>query len=212
VRGAFMLSHIFLFGHRQQHGKDTSCNILQELFKEKNIPFCRTYFAKLLKAQVATKYNLDFLQMESNDYKMTRPPHLNGLSVRDVLIKEGCASRAIWGDVWANSVYQEILNSDAKIGFVSDYRYPNEYSSFDRSFDYWSGVQTKHNSPVKPKILRVLVHRPDGIFKNDGADGELPDIEAPEAWDYIIVNDSKGNWLAELRNKVTDIMEKEKII
>jgi hypothetical protein len=31
----------------------------------------------------------------------------------------------------------------------------------------------------------VLVHRPDGLFKNDGADGELPDLNS-DMWDYTI--------------------------
>jgi hypothetical protein len=213
-----MLSHILLFGHRQQHGKDTCCNLIENILLDKHKPYCRTFFAKLLKKQIAARYNLDDIKMEFNDYKASKPEHLNGLTVRDVLIKEGCAARAIWGDVWANSVYQEILNSTAEVGIVSDYRYPNEYGCFERSYDYW-----KHNSPFaneedkaeqinKPKVLRILVHRPKGVFKNDGADGELPDIDKPEAWDYIIMNEDHAGWEKRLEDQVVGIMQMEKIL
>lgn len=205
-----MTSHIFLFGHRQQHGKDTCCSILEKIFKEKNISYCRTYFAKLLKRQVAEKYNLDFSKMDDNDYKLSKPAHLGGLSVRDVLIKEGCAARAIWQDVWANSVYQEILNSRNKIGIVSDYRFPNECGCFDRSFEFWASQPS--NTIDKPKVIKVLVHRPNGVFKNDGADGELPDLEEPEAWDYIIINEDRDGWKQRLEENLIGIMQMEKIL
>ena len=206
-----MLTHIFLFGHRQQHGKDTSCNILERIFKEKNLSYCRTYFAKLLKKQVSEKYNLDFSKMESNDYKLSKPEHLNGLTVRDVLIKEGCGGRAIWEDVWANSVYQEIFNANPFVGIVSDYRYPNEYACFERSFKYWLSKQ-EVAPPHAPKVIRILVHRPDGIFKNDGADSELPDLEKPEVWDYIIINESHQGWEKRLEDQIVSIMQMEKIL
>jgi hypothetical protein len=205
-----MASHIFLFGHRQQHGKDTCCNILEEIFKKKNITYCRTYFAKLLKKQVAEKYNLDFNKMDDNEYKLSKPAHLNGKTIREVLIKEGCAAREIWADVWANSVYQEILTSGKSIGVVSDYRFPNEYECFDRSFEYWSSLSSANNE--KPKVIRILVHRPNGIFKNDGADGELPDIEKPEFWDYIIINNDVTGWKNVLHENVLAIMQMEKIL
>lgn len=204
-----MITHIFLFGHRQQHGKDTCCNILEEVFKNSNISYKRTYFAKLLKKQISERYNLDFNKMDSNDYKLSKPEHLNGLTVRDVLIKEGCGARAIWGDVWANCVYQELLNSNSKVGIVSDYRYPNEYGCFGRSFDFWK--KENPDAPV-PKVIRILVHRPSGVFKNDGADGELPDIEKPEFWDYIVINEDVVNWDKRLKEQVVGIMEMEKIL
>lgn len=164
----------------------------------------------MLKKQVADKYNLDFSKMDDNEYKLSKPKHLNGLTVRDVLIKEGCSARSIWEDVWANSVYQEILNSGKKIGIVSDYRFPNEYGCFDRSFDFWSSLSTSNNE--KPKIIRILVHRPNGIFKNDGADGELPDIESPESWDYIVINNDIPGWKNVLQENVLAIMQMEKIL
>lgn len=205
-----MLSHILLFGHRQQHGKDTCCNILEETFKEKKIPYCRSYFAKLLKQQVAERYNLDFYKMDDNNYKLSKPEHLGGLSVRDVLIKEGCAARAIWSDVWANSVYQELLFSDAKIGIVSDYRFPNESACFTRSFEFYKKKYVKDE--LAPRLLKILVHRPGGVFKNDGADGELPDIEKPEVWDYIVINEDRDGWMDRLKEQVFSIMHMEKIL
>jgi len=207
-----ILSHIFLFGHRQQHGKDTCCNHLEDIFKEKTIPYCRSYFAKLLKYQIAERYNLDFYKMEDGAYKMSKPEHLGGLTVRDVLIKEGCGARVIWGDVWANSVYQEMFMSDAKVGIVSDYRFPNEYGCFERSFDFWKTKYLPPKDVIKPKVVRVLVHRPSGVFKNDGADGELPDIEKPECWDYIVINEDHDGWKGRLKDQVVSIMQMEKIL
>jgi hypothetical protein len=207
-----MLSHIFLFGHRQQHGKDTCCNILEKFFKAGKTPLCRTYFAKLLKRQVSEKYNLDFSKMDDGDYKLSKPEHLGGLSVRDILIKEGCGARAIWADVWANAVYQEMLNSDATIGIVSDYRFPNEYDCFNRSFNFWAAKKHKDIVIIKPKVVRILVHRPNGIFKNDGADGELPDNDKPEFWDYMIINEDHQGWEQRLQDQLIGIMEMEKVI
>jgi hypothetical protein len=207
-----MLSHIFLFGHRQQHGKDTCCNILERIFKEKNISYGRTYFAKLLKKQVAEKYNLNFSLMDDNDYKLSKPEHLGGLTVREVLIKEGCGARSIWEDVWANSVYQELFSLNCQIGLVSDYRFPNEYKCFDRSFNYYTSQQNSVDDIVKPKLIRVLVNRSQGIFKNDGADGELPDVEDPKSWDYIIINQDVINWKDRLEENLIGIMQMEKII
>jgi hypothetical protein len=217
VKGEFMLSHIFLFGHRQQHGKDTCCALLEKVFLEKKISYCKTFFAKLLKKQVAEKYNLDANKMEFNDYKISKPEHLGGLTVREILIKEGCAARAIWNDTWANSVYQEIFNSNSQIGIVSDFRYPNEYSCFERSFDYWKSKSLsledkKKQTVTKPKVIRILVHRPHGVFKNDGADSELPDNENPDAWEYIIINEDHGGWEKRLEDQVVGIMQMEKIL
>jgi hypothetical protein len=215
-----MLSHIFLFGHRQQHGKDTCCNLLEKIFKEKKIAYTRTYFAKLLKKQISERYNLDFNKMDDNDYKKWIPPWVSPKNdvprtVRQILIDEGNLARSIWLDAWANSVYQEILNSKSEVGIVSDYRFPNEYKSFDRSYELWYKSQvsiTGTMEELKPKVIRVLVHRPNGVFKNDGADGELPDLEKPEEWDYIVMNEDRDGWESRLKDQVIGIMEMEKIL
>jgi len=209
------MKYIFLFGHRQQHGKDTCCNILENKLKEKSISHKRTFFAKLLKKQVSERYNLNFEKMEDNDYKKWCPPHIKkkiikdsaGLTnevlrtVRDILIEEGCAGRGIWENTWANSAYMELFRSNTEIGIISDYRYPNEYNCFSASFEAF-----EHEGDIeRPIPIRVLVHRPDGLFKNDGADGELPDLDS-NMWDYTILNDSKEDWINNLDKQVDNML------
>lgn len=242
--------HILLLGHRQQHGKDSCCDILEEIFREKGITYCRTFFAELLKKQVADRYDLDALKMEDDEYKKWCPPWiepkevtvftdmieesyeevvsgnssghvtykgkkckiiglssgLEGLfidiieqrSVRDILIEEGCKARSIWKNAWANSAYMKIVKSNAEIGIISDYRFPNEY----RCYKECLGEDTQI------RLHRILVNRPSGVYKNDGADGELPDTEDPSAWDYIIHNDIEGNgWKKHLTNQIVNIIE-----
>jgi hypothetical protein len=212
------MKYIFLFGHRQQHGKDTCCDMLKETLSQRGVTSKRSFFAKLLKKQVAERYNLDFDKMEDNAYKLSRPSHLkpkqveeNGLiieiprTVRDVLIEEGCKARSIWENTWANYAYRELFDSNAEIGYISDYRYPNEYNCFDFSFNSYVGSVREIN---KPKVVRVLVHRPDGIFKNDGADGELPDLNS-DMWDYTILNDGPPNaWQQRLEAQLHDMLLK----
>src|SRR4051812_4861238 len=103
-----MTQCIFLFGHRKQHGKDSCCDIMETLIRKKGLTHTRTYFAKKLKKHCADRYSLDFEKMELDQYKNSKPEHLNGLSVRDVLIKEGNFARGIWQDVWTSSAYSEI--------------------------------------------------------------------------------------------------------
>jgi len=66
---------IYLFGHRQGAGKDESCNILQDILKEKGISNYRTLFAKMLKKHVADRYGLDLAAMEKQEYKASIVPH-----------------------------------------------------------------------------------------------------------------------------------------
>ncbi len=66
---------IYLFGHRQQMGKDSCCDILQEVLREKEILHCRTLFAKTLKKHVADRYGLDVASMEKQEYKASIVPH-----------------------------------------------------------------------------------------------------------------------------------------
>jgi len=148
--------------------------------------------------------------MNERDYKLTKPDHLNGLTVRDVLIKEGNGSREIWKDVWANHVYKEILKKNPTVGLISDFRFPNEFDCFDRTYNKYT---RKHQYEVKPKLIKILVNRPDGVFANDGADNELPDIDDKKYWDYTIINNSQAyDWRLDLKLQVVDIMIKEGII
>lgn len=190
------VNHIFLFGHRKRHGKNVCASILEDLLKERNIDYCSTYFAKELKKLVANKYNLEFDRMECGDYKNSKPPHLNNMSVRDALIKEGVFSRGIWESVWSSKVYSEILNSNKQVGIVSDYRFPNEYTD----------VLSLYNFPLE-KVHRILVHRPNGVFLRDGADDQLPDD--PTAWDYVIMNNVEGDdYQDNLKKQVSTILNK----
>jgi hypothetical protein len=212
------MKYIFLFGHRQQHGKDTCCDILATKLLERQITFKRSFFAKLLKKQVAERYNLNYDLMETDDYKQWCPPHINkkcvtladgtikdvSRTVRDILIEEGCKGRELWGNTWANSAYMEILRSKTEIGIISDYRYENEYKSFITSFD---AFEQENKEIERPIPIRVLVHRPKGMFKNDGADNELPDID-PVAWDYTIVNEEAKNWKENLEAQVNSMLLK----
>jgi hypothetical protein len=212
------MKYILLFGHRQQHGKDTCCNILEQILEKKQITYSRTYFAKLLKKQVSERYNLNFEKMEHNDYKLWCPPHIkkkiiqttSGLTtevmrtVRDILIEEGCKGRDIWENSWANSAYMELLNSNTEIGIISDYRYPNEYNAFTDAYNHF--ILT-HEDTKKPIPIRILVHRPNGIFKNDGADSELPDLDN-DAWDFTILNDRDQNWKEHLEAQLQIVLKK----
>ena len=196
------LEYIFLFGHRAQHGKDTSVNLISAELDKLNISYKSSYFAKKLKEQVADKYGLIFERMGEEEYKKSRPPHLNGLTVRDVLVKEGCAARAIWENVWAFPVYKELLFSGTKIGLISDFRYPNEYICFNECFD----IVNKNANMKKPRLIKVLVHKHDGKFACDGADDQLPDIDS--YWDYIIRNDDASlNWRQNIQRQLKNMLE-----
>lgn len=196
------LEYIFLFGHRKQHGKDTSVKLISEMLDGLHISYRSSYFAKKLKEQVADKYGLDFNRMGEDSYKNSKPPHLKGLTVRDVLIKEGCGARAIWENVWAFPVYKELLTCGARIGLISDFRYPNECSCFTECFD----IINTTGSMLKPKVIKVLVHKPNGTFVNDGADDQLPDIDP--YWDFVIMNDNNTpDWQQNIQRQLKNMLE-----
>lgn len=196
------MQHIFLLGHRKTAGKDASTEILKTILDSKKISYHHEYFAKKLKEQAADKYGLNFNSMGDDKYKNSRPEHLNGLSVRDVLIKEGCGARAIWENVWAFPVYRNLMNSGTSVGIISDFRYPNEYSCFDECFKLLNIT----GELKKPKLIKVLVHRPDGKFVCDGADDQLPDINP--YWDFVIMNDDKtNNWKQNIQRQLKTMVE-----
>lgn len=202
-----MLSHIFLFGHRKQHGKDTVGNLLENILTENNVSFYRSFFSKKLKQHCAEKYNLEFDKMDSNDYKNWCPSWLekkkDGTSrtVRDVLIEEGNRTREIWQDCWINYFYKEITSSNVKIGFSTDFRFPVEFQNAKNYF-------TKNTNP---KLVKVLVNRENGIIEEDGADNCLPDNDGVY-WDYLITNKNITNWKENLINQIRDMLKKENII
>jgi len=191
--------YVFLFGHRQQHGKNTAVALLERHLAGSGKWFISTYFAKKLKKMCAEKYRLDFSKMEDNDYKSSSPPHLAPRSIRQVLIDEGCSSRNIWVHTWAHLAYSELYNNGEMptVGIVSDFRYPNEY-------DY--GMKfIEDNKISNVKIVKVLVHRPDGIMKSDGADNLLPDDDK-KYWDHVIINNSTPTWKEEMYTNIVNIM------
>jgi len=218
-----MLNVIFLFGHRQQHGKNTAALLLEGYLRENNISYISTYFAKKLKMICAEKYGLDFSRMEDNEYKMSCPDWLEEKiiywdvennrevpqwvfmdpgklkieqrtkkrTVRDVLLEEGQRSREIWYDIWASGVYDEMASSNKSVGIVSDFRYPNEYT-----------YSQKKN--ISCKVVKVLVHRPNGIFREDGADNLLPDIDK-KYWDHVIINEESPHWEDKMKTEIITI-------
>ena len=196
-----MLQHIFLFGHRKQHGKDTCCDIAEELLKEWNVQYCRTFYAKQLKIQASASHNLDASLMEDNDYKASKPEHLNGKSVRDILIEVGNNKRAEDPDYWVRAALNDLLESQVGVGIISDFRFPNEALAYEHLI----------TAEEKPMIHKVLVHRPDGVFAADGSDDQLPDLantEDEKYWDYVIMNnDTTENWKSSLREQVKEVLQ-----
>jgi hypothetical protein len=238
---------IFLFGHRQGHGKDTCCDILEKQLQKEDICYTRTSFAKKLKQHAAERYGLDASKMDSQEYKDWCPPHVrpkkvnfkwdevevcghfaivNGKNclilaskrndyitvqvprtVRDILIEEGCKGREIWMDTWAWAAFSEIFSSGAEVGFISDFRFPNEFDSTESLFDLYC---ERNNLSVKtedrPQFIKVQVYRENGIFKNDGADAEIPDDFG--YWHYNIVNKDVENWYNNLEEEVSNVFHK----
>lgn len=186
--------HIILFGHRKQHGKDTCCDLAELILRDKEISYCRTFFAKKLKQMAADKYDLDVDKMEFDEYKNSKPEHLNGKTVREVLIDIGNGERAKDPNCWVNYAYDEIFQSGSNIGLISDFRFPNEAKSI-----------AKNNACVH----KILVYRPDGKFVSDGADDQLPDLENESYWDHVIINEDKTeNWKQSLKIKVAGVIDK----
>lgn len=200
-----MVKLIFLLGHRKQHGKDTTCDIAVKLLEQYGISYIRTSFAKKLKKHCAERYDLNFEQMEFDEYKKSKPAHLNGLTVRDVLLKEGNFARSVWGNVWTSTTYREILDSGAEVGLISDFRYPNEHTCFEETYKNWA---IKNNaSPYEvPKLVKVLAFREKGVFNNDGSDDQLPDLD-PVFWDQTILNNIEGgSWYQNVESQVTEMV------
>jgi hypothetical protein len=198
--------HILLFGHRKQHGKDTCCDILENYFSNNNIKSYRTYFAKSLKEKCADKYILDIPSMESDDYKNSRPEHLNGKSVRDVLIEFGLAERAKDPLVFCRPVYTDMYKSGADFCLVSDFRFPNEGNSgvfiLEELMFKKRTKKAERQSfmNMMPQVHKILIHRPEGRFVNDGADDQLPDID--NYWTHVIINEDTNDWKEKLTEKI----------
>lgn len=193
------VEHIILLGHRQQHGKDTVGKIM---FDAVGPHRCfSTMFAKMLKKHCAERYNLDFDLMGGNEYKMTKPVHLAGKSVRDVLLEEGMYGRGIWLPVWASGAYREVFNAKRDVGIITDFRFPNEFDDFEEI------CNVLNLDSSKTTITKVLVDRPDGEYKEDGADNMLPDDDG-EYWDYVIKNDVEGHgWFEHLKKQSLDVLK-----
>jgi hypothetical protein len=205
-----MTDIIFLFGHRKGRGKDYSCDLMEEGLRKRSKTYMRTFFAKKLKKHCAERYNLDFDKMDLEDYKNSKPEHLNGLTVRDVLLKEGNFARSIWSNVWVSAAYNEILDGCHKVGLLSDYRFPNEYIAFPEIYKTWKEKWPHppywHPERV-PKLVKVHVERKSGKYVNDGADDQLPDDR--EFWDEVINNDVEGpGWEENLHNQVENLLKK----
>lgn len=181
--------HVFLFGHRKQHGKDTCCDILENILSNRGIGYCRTSFAKRLKEMAAREYDLNVNKMDIDEYKSSCPRHLNGKSVRDILIHVGCRERKKDPFYWSKYAAEDIKHSGYKIGMISDFRFPNEACGLSSC----------------GQVHKILVHRPKGKFVSDGADDQLPDIDP--YWDYVIINDNEtSEWKDILVQKVKGVL------
>lgn len=201
-----MPEHIFLFGHRKQHGKDTCCEMAEKILEG---DYCRTFFAKKLKYMAADEYQLDVSLMEEEWYKKSSPKHLNGKTVRDILIEVGKRERNKDIDVWVRYAIEEIIETDAKVGIISDFRFPNESEAIIKICTeyYFKHVESKAETMdfAVPKVHKVLVHRPNGKFVSDGADDQLPDVD--DFWDYVIINEDTEDWEDKLYSNVKEILE-----
>jgi len=180
--------------------------MMEKWLRMEEISYTRTFFAKKLKKHCAERYNLDFDKMELEEYKKSKPPHLNGLTVREVLLKEGNFARAIWPNVWVSAAYNEILDDNKHIGCCSDYRFLNESEAFENIYNDWF---SRNNTGIRriPKLVKVHVERKSGKYVNDGADDQLPDDR--EFWDEVINNDVEGpGWEINLYNQVETLLKK----
>ncbi len=206
------MNYIFLFGHRQNCGKNLCCEILSDILSENNIKGYQSSFAKNLKLQASEKYRLEYKKMDDQSYKLSKPPHLNGKTVRDVLIHEGNTARQIWLHTWSWYCFKEILSTNAHVSFISDFRFPNEYDSFNELYDMHCEAMIQMGVGVvsKPKLIKVQVVRPSQPLNNDGADGELPDDF--DFWDYNILNEEVPNFKQNLRSQLISILEKENVV
>lgn len=200
-------THILLLGHRAAHGKDVCCDILETIFQSGRITYTRQSFADKLKRIVADKYGLDYARMGDQAYKDTKPDHLNGMTVREVLIHEGNQSRSVWLPVWAWATYKNIFESGTKVGIVSDFRFPNEYDDFESLFEKYVTDNSIEASP--PKIVKILVDRPSQPYNDDGADGELPDV--CDYWDFVVKNEETRYWKENLETQLYNIIDDLKI-
>jgi len=213
---------IFLFGHRKQHGKDTCCDITQNLLNKLSIEYIRTSFARKLKQHCAERYDLNVEQMEFDSYKNSTPSHLNGLTVRNVLLKEGNFARSIWENTWTFSTYasifkefhHEILENDntskAKVALISDFRYPNEFDCFSSLYNKYitSPSNSERSNSEEPAVIKILVYREKGKFIADGSDDQLPDLDSNFWHETILNNVEDGNWYNNLVNQVEPIIMK----
>lgn len=202
----FNLKRIYLFGHRQQNGKDTCANLMYEYLQKKGISCIKTSFAKTLKKQVAERYCLSVEKMEFQEYKLSKPEHLGGKTVRDILIEEGNAARLIWKDVWAFAAYKEIFSSNVNVGIISDFRYENEC---DKEYKFLRIYTKEHNLQIQeyPLIKKILVNRLQYPKSSDIADNALTDDES--YYDYVIYNKSVKNWFEDLENQIISIIQKD---
>ena len=149
--------------------------------------------------------------MDSQEYKLWCPHWVapkddgNARSVRDILIEEGCKGRDIWENVWCWAAYKEIFKSEADVGIISDFRFPNEKDSFGKLQDFFIESNNLPKDIERGVCKTIQIYRPEGVFKNDGADAELPDDF--EYWDYNIVNEESPDYENILKSEMEIIMK-----
>jgi hypothetical protein len=189
---------IVLLGHRKHNGKDICSAMIKEILGEDVI---EAKFSRMVKKLCAIKYDLEFKRMDDSGYKESKPLHLGGRTVRQVLIEESVDTRKIWKRAWAYHTYKQIFKCKefANYAVVSDFRYPVEFDEFG------AVCELLGENPNDHQLIRVLVDREGYLKDDDGADEHLSDD--PADWDFHLVNRDGENWKENLYGEVMFLVD-----
>lgn len=115
-------------------GKDTTADYLCD-----NFGFKRFAFADALKTTVSKQFNVPVDMMNTHKGKQSTLDQYGGITVRQLLIREGELARSKDIDVWAKVIIQEIKDSmvegRSKRFVISDWRLETEYKAMLTAFD-----------------------------------------------------------------------------
>jgi len=150
-------------------GKDTAADYLRDLYSYNKLAFADT-----LKDFVAQKYSINKELMYSQHGKRTV---INGITVRELLIKEANAKKNDYPNFWIDQLLHKIsiLKSRMFRKFViSDFRFINEFNELNILDD--------------TNITTILIDRNDNVGKyiNDPSETSLDDFQ----FNFIVKNNS----------------------